>query len=181
MMEESQSPDLSKKLASVMDLTNSTIELVRQVASELRPGLLDDLGLDAALEWHAKEFSERTHIQCELHGLAELGELRRDISTALYRIFQESLTNVARHAGASCVSASLRGEPGMLVLTVTDNGCGIMQEDMSNRRSMGLLGMRERARALGGDVMIRGQPGKGTTVEAHIPMGMDYQPLDKSF
>jgi signal transduction histidine kinase len=142
---------------------------------------LDDLGLDAAMEWHAKEFSERTHIQCELHGLAEKGELRRDISTALYRIFQESLTNVARHAGASYVCAALRGEPGVLVLTVADNGCGITQVDMSNRRSMGLLGMRERARALGGDVVIRGEPGKGTTVEARIPTDMDRQPLDKSF
>jgi PAS domain S-box-containing protein len=181
MMDETQSPDLSKKLASVMELTDSTIELVRQVASELRPGLLDDLGLDAALEWHAKEFSERTHIKCELQGLTEQGEVRRDISTALYRIFQESLTNVARHAGASCVWTSLRRDADVFVLTISDDGCGITQEDMSNRRSMGLLGMRERARALGGDVMIRGQPGKGTTIEARIPFGIDNPPLEESF
>ncbi len=174
MIEETQSPDLSNKLTSVMELTDSAIDLVRQVASDLRPGLLDDLGLEAALEWQANEFSEHAHIKCELHGLAEQCEVQRDISTALFRIFQEALTNVARHAGASCVWATLSREPGLLALTVTDNGCGIAPEEVSKGRSMGLLGMRERARALGGDVMILGQPGKGTTVEARIPFGMDH-------
>jgi PAS domain S-box-containing protein len=181
LIDETQSTDLSNKLTSVMELTNSTIDLVRQIATDLRPGLLDDLGLEAALEWQANEFSEHTHIKCRLHGLAEQCEIPRDISTALFRIFQEALTNVARHAGASHVTAFLRRESGLFVLTISDDGCGITSEDFNNRRSMGLLGMRERARALGGDVMIRGQPGEGTTVEARIPFGMEDQPVDMRY
>ena len=165
IIEEQLSPDLNNKLTSVMELTNSTIEKVRKIASDLRPGLLDDLGLVAALQWQTNEFSEHTHIQCELQLSGEQFEEQHDISTALFRIYQEALTNIARHAGATCASASLVLENGVFILTVTDNGCGIVSEDVSNRRSMGLLGMRERARTLGGDVIIRGQPGNGTTVE----------------
>jgi PAS domain S-box-containing protein len=181
MIDETQSPDLSTKLTSVMKLTDSAIERVRQIAFDLRPGLLDDLGLLAALEWQTNEFSERTHIQCRLNLAVEAIEDKLDISTTLFRIYQEALTNVARHAGATLVSASLVQENDLFVLTVADDGCGIVSEEITNRRSMGLLGMRERARSLGGDLLIRGQPGAGTTIEARIPIDTYPGLSDRSF
>jgi|GEM_PF-1918221 len=174
LAEGENSPELKAKLASVTRLTNTTIELVRRVASELRPGLLDDLGLGAAMEWQANEFFEHTHIPCRLQGLAESCQIERDSSTALFRIFQEALTNVARHAGATEVQASLTRENDWFVLTVMDNGRGIAGENLGNRKSMGLLGMRERARALGGDVIIQGLPTGGTIVEARISCSGRY-------
>jgi PAS domain S-box-containing protein len=178
---ETRSPDLIHKLNSVMELTNSTIEKVRQIASDLRPSLLDDLGLVTAMKWQTNEFSERTHIQCELRLDVEEFDDQSDISTALFRIYQEALTNVARHADATNVWGSLVLENDTFELTVTDNGCGINLEDVSSRRSMGLLGMRERARALGGDVLVRGQPGNGTSVAARIPLSIAHKSLDRSF
>ena len=180
LIEETESPDLSIKLNNVMKLTDSTIERIRQIAVDLRPGLLDDLGLLAALEWQTNEFSELTHIQCELNLDVEEFEDQLDVSTTLFRIHQEALTNVTRHAAATSVRVSLVRENDLFVLTVADNGCGIAPEDIINRRSMGLLGMRERARALGGDILIRGQPGVGTTIEARIPFGTDRQPSGRS-
>ncbi len=181
LIEETQSPVLKNKLTGVMKLTDSTIERVRQIAIDLRPGLLDDLGLLAALEWQTNEFSERSHIQCLLNFTVEPIEDQLELSTTLFRIYQEALTNVARHAEATLVTASLVRENDLFVLTVADNGCGIASEDITNRRSMGLLGMRERARALGGDLLIRGQPGSGTVIEARIPFSSYPGPSDASF
>jgi two-component system sensor histidine kinase UhpB len=161
---------IKENLASVVSLTDTAIDMVRRVASELRPGLLDDLGLEAALKWQAQDFEDRAHIGCSLRWEAGNLDLNREITTALFRIFQESLTNVARHSEASHVNASLLIVKGWLVMTITDNGRGITHDELADHTSMGLLGMRERARALGGDLDISGEPGKGTTVQARIPM-----------
>ena len=161
---------LNEKLASVISLTDVAIDMVRRVASELRPGLLDDLGLESALEWQAQEFEDHTRIGCCLRWEAGEPDLDRETTTALFRIFQESLTNVARHSEASQVDASLALKEGWLVLTVSDNGRGITAAELADHTSMGLLGMRERARALGGDIDISGEPGRGTTVQARIPL-----------
>jgi signal transduction histidine kinase len=162
-------PLLAEKISSMSDLIDSTIQTVRRVATELRPGLLDDLGLMAAIEWQAEEFAKRTGIDCELYLGDEEIVLDRDLATAAFRIFQETLTNVARHAEATEVRIALQDKPDELVLVVCDNGKGIAESQISGSKSLGLIGMRERARVWGGDVAFQGVPGEGTTVTVWIP------------
>lgn len=149
---------------------DSTIQTVRRIATELRPGILDHLGLVAALEWQANEFQTRTGIKCDVHADFQEPLLDTELSTTFFRIFQETLTNIIRHAGATHVSVHLNQEEDRLILTVTDNGRGISQADISNPRSMGLLGMKERAALLGGEFSIGpGRGGKGTRATVSIP------------
>jgi signal transduction histidine kinase len=150
---------------------DSTIQMVRRIATELRPGILDHLGLSAALEWQANEFQTRTGIKCEVH--SDIGELtlEPDINTAFFRIFQETLTNIIRHAGATHVLVNLKERHGRVIMDVRDNGRGISRAEISNTRSMGLLNMRERAGLLGGDFRIGRLPGgKGTHMRVSIPL-----------
>ncbi|MFH1437810.1 MAG: PAS domain S-box protein [Pseudomonadota bacterium] len=158
------------KTRDMARLVNATIRTVRRVSTELRPGLLDDLGLAAAIEWQAGEFQKRTGIKCDLVVRPEEIVIDRDRSTAIFRIFQEALTNVARHAGAKKVTASLRKRAGNLVLKVEDNGKGITRKQVSDSKSFGLIGMRERAHFWGGKVTVRGAKGRGTTVAVSIPI-----------
>jgi len=162
-------PHLAEKTSAMSDLIDSAIQTVRRVATELRPGLLDDLGLAAAMEWQAEEFAERTGIGCDLYLGDEEIVLDRDLATAIFRIFQETLTNVARHAQATEVRVELEDKPGELVLIIRDNGKGITESQVSHPRSLGLMGMRERARSWGGEVAFQGVPGQGTTVTVRIP------------
>jgi len=161
---------LNAKLASMVTLLEQMVKTVRRIAAELRPGVLDDLGLVPALEWQAREWQERTGIPCAV--LAELGGLKvaPEPGTALFRIFQETLTNVARHAGATQVNARLRVESAGLVLEVCDNGRGVTPDEVRQSKSLGLLGMRERAKMLGGEFRIVGEPKRGTTVTVQIPV-----------
>jgi PAS domain S-box-containing protein len=161
---------LQKRLAATIELINATINTVRKLATQLRPGILDDLGLTAALEWQAQEFQARTGILCEFDHLAENLELEPARATAVFRICQEALTNVARHAQATKVGISLQQGTLDLVLEVTDNGRGITDNELANPHSLGLLGMRERAFLLGGNFSIKGRPNRGTTVTAQIPL-----------
>jgi PAS domain S-box-containing protein len=154
---------------SVLKLVDQTIQTVRRIATELRPGILDDLGLVAALEWAAEEFEARTGTKCRLDLPVDDIEIDQDRATAMFRIFQETLTNVARHASASQVDVRLAREDGDLSLEVRDNGRGIPEEKLSNSASLGILGMRERAVLLGGELTISGAPGKGTTLRVRIP------------
>jgi signal transduction histidine kinase len=149
---------------------DETIQTVRRISTELRPGILDDLGLVAALEWQAHEFQHRTGIQCRVTSGLQEAILDEDLNTAFFRIFQETLTNVIRHANASRVDVHLKRESGSLVLEVRDNGRGISEAEISNTQSIGLLGMRERAALLGGEVTFKGIPDKGTTVRVAIPL-----------
>jgi signal transduction histidine kinase len=162
-------PRLMDKTRAMLSLLDSTIQLVRRVATELRPGLLDDLGLVAAMEWQAQEFTEHTKIECELHLGEEPVAFEQDLNTAIFRIFQEALTNVARHAGATQVRIDAQHKPDEWVLIIQDNGRGIVDNQIADPHSLGLMGMRERARAWGGDVTLEGIPGQGTTVTVHIP------------
>ena len=161
---------LLEKIKSMLRLTDATIQRVKTISTELRPGLLDDLGLVAAIEWQAGEFLNWTEIKCELS--LELKDTLPDkeCTTAIFRIFQETLTNIARHAGATRVKVSLREKAGRLVLKVRDNGIGIEKAQITNPKSFGLMGIRERARYLGGEVKISGIRGKGTTVTVSIPL-----------
>ena len=162
-------PYLAEKASAMSDLIDSTIQTVRRVATELRPGLLDELGLAATIEWQAQEFAERTGIDCDLYLSDEEIVLDRDLATAIFRIFQETLTNVARHAQATQVRVELEDRPDELVLIVRDNGKGITESQVSHPRSLGLMGMRERARSWGGEVAFQGVAGQGTTVTVRVP------------
>jgi signal transduction histidine kinase len=148
---------------------DETIKTVRRISTELRPGILDHLGLVAALEWQANEFQTRTGIECSFNHSLNRTILDEELCTAFFRIFQETLTNVIRHAGASRVDVDLYDEAGSLVLEVRDNGRGITPGQISNFKSIGLLGMRERAALLGGAVRISGTPREGTRVVISIP------------
>ncbi len=154
----------------MFDLIAKTIKTVRKISSDLRPGVLDDLGLVAAIEWQANDFQNRTGIRCKFDAAVEHIELDREVSTAVFRIFQETLTNVARHADATRVEIKLNRSNGNLVLEVTDNGKGITKQDIAGKKSLGLLGMRERAHIVGGEVTLRGARNKGTTVIVEVPI-----------
>ena len=161
-------PQIGAKLAAMVTLIDGAVVTVRRIATDLRPGILDDLGLAAAVEWQAQEFEHRTGIECVLRATVDQGEVDPLVSTAVFRIFQESLTNVARHSQASRVAVTLEHRHTDLVLEVRDDGIGIAEADASHVRSIGLAGMRERAQLVGGGFSISGAPG-GTTVLVQIP------------
>jgi PAS domain S-box-containing protein len=161
---------LGERLKGMSELTEDTIERVRRLARELRPGVLDDLGLEAAIEWQAQDFEARTGIACHVHSGLGDRKLPRPLSTAFFRTFQESLTNVARHAHARRVEVFLSRKGSRLTLEVSDDGRGISEEAVAGAKSLGLLGMRERARRLGGQFAISGALGQGTTVTLSVPL-----------
>ena len=171
---ESRGP-LREKIAAMGLLADSTTHRVRKLCTELRPSILDDLGLVAAIEWQAREFQKRTNIRCEAILEEKQIVATSDQATALFRILQEILTNVARHSQASKVRLSLKAEDRNLMMEVKDNGRGIQTGELSGTGSLGLLGMQERAAVLGGMVEIHGQKGRGTTVAVTIPVG---QPME---
>jgi len=148
---------------------DETIQKVRQIATELRPSMLDDLGLAAAIEWQAGEFQRRTEIKCKIISLQEDVVLSPEKSTAVFRIYQEILTNIARHAQATSVEIRMEQPDGELILRVSDNGQGIKESEMAGTKSLGLLGMRERALIFGGQIEITGAEGRGTTVTVSLP------------
>lgn len=149
---------------------DEVIRKVHRIAMELRPSLLDDLGLEAAIEWQLAEFREKTKIRGELKGSLADSALPRDMATALFRIFQEALTNVARHADADSIEIGLRSNGERIFLSVRDNGKGIEEESLAHARSLGILGMQERVAVLGGELSINGAKGKGTTVLVSLPL-----------
>jgi len=162
-------PALLEKTDSMGKLIDSTVQTVRKIATGLRPEMLDDMGLVAAVGWQAKEFQKRTGIRCRAK-LPPESKFDIDISTTAFRIFQEILTNVARHSRATRVDIDLQVTDEALTLEVTDNGVGIAEGVQNGRKSLGLLGMQERAMLFGGTVSVTGQPGQGTRVSVIIPM-----------
>jgi PAS domain S-box-containing protein len=161
-------PELEEKVAAMRRSVEQSLQSVRRISAELRPRVLDELGLAAAVEWHVQEFADRTGIHCVLPDPLADVTVDPERSTALYRILQEALTNVARHAGATRVDIDLREDDEGLLLQVRDNGCGI-PADQGTRLSLGLFGMRERAIALGGRLTIDSSPGCGTIVRVRMP------------
>jgi signal transduction histidine kinase len=137
----------------------------------LRPIVLDDFGLQAAVEWQLEEFRMKTGLACggDIGLLPE--DLDREVSTAVFRIFQEALANAARHAGATQVTVALRQEAGSIILEVRDDGRGITEQETNGSQSLGILGMSERAAAFGGEIRIGGEPGEGTTLILTVPAG----------
>jgi PAS domain S-box-containing protein len=167
---------LVQKLSAMSDMTDEIIGQVRRISADLRPGVLDDLGLLAAIEWQAQEFEKRTGTACVVESDMEDAHLARDLSTAVFRIFQEALTNVARHAEATRVDVRLCRKDGKARLEVTDDGIGISPESQRSPGSLGLLGIRERARRLGGTATIVSAASGGTVVSLEVPMGSGETP-----
>jgi signal transduction histidine kinase len=156
--------------AGLSTAIDEMIGTVRRISCELRPRILDDLGLQAALEWQAQELERRTGVKCRFLCRGLPCEIDAERSTALFRIFQEITTNITRHAEASRVHIALTGGQRSIRLVVRDNGRGIRLVPRPFQQRLGLLGMQERAASFGGNVTIAGGPGKGTTVRVRIPM-----------
>lgn len=165
-----KSRSLLERARSMASQIDATIQTVRRIATELRPGILDDLGLAAAVEWQANEFQNRTGIPCEVRTDIRDDHRGPECNTAVFRIFQELLTNIARHARARRVAVQLMESDGRIILEVRDDGRGITDEELSSPLSVGLLGMRERAELLGGEITFTGRPGEGTTVIVRLPL-----------
>ncbi|MGA6993775.1 MAG: PAS domain-containing sensor histidine kinase [Candidatus Deferrimicrobiaceae bacterium] len=165
---------LAKQSLEVHDIGRTVtriIRTVRKISTELRPGILDELGVIAAIEWMAKDFQKRTGIGCNvtIRTVDTISDTIR--ATAIFRIVQEGLTNVMRHAAASQVNVSLEKKGDTLIIEVRDNGIGIREGRIFGTRSLGLLGIRERVLLLGGETVIRGKPGEGTLLRVTLPMG----------
>lgn len=155
-----------EKINRMMTMTNDVIRKVQRISSELHPGLLDDLGLKAAIEWYCKEFTDRTDIPCTLD-LEEGDELTPQVNLALFRIFQEAMTNIIRHANASTVTIQLRCYPD-IELNIIDDGIGMTPDVIDSGKSFGLIGMRQRIQHCGGSLNLSGTPGQGSIVQACI-------------
>jgi signal transduction histidine kinase len=149
---------------------DETVRAVRRIAAELRPVVLDDLGLAAAIEWQVEEFQTRTGITFHVRMPPEDIPLDTERATTIFRIFQEVLRNVVQHAKATQVQVRLMSSAGAVILEIRDNGKGISDEQIANSNSLGLLGMKERINLLGGRFAIHGQEGKGTTVVVQMPL-----------
>jgi len=171
-----QAASVAPKLEDMSRLIDTTVQMVRRISAELRPSLLDDLGLAAAMEWQLDEFRERTGLECVFHSNLEDSALNADSATAVFRIFQETLTNVARHAQATRVVVALEESLETLTLRVQDNGRGITEADIGKAKSFGLLGMRERVHLLVGEIDIQSVPGQGTTITIRIPLQRETTP-----
>jgi PAS domain S-box-containing protein len=162
-------PGLRDKIAAMVPRAERLVETTHTISSKMRPGVLDDLGLVAAVEWLAADFEKRTGLACVATLPAVDIALDLALAVALFRIVQEALTNVARHAKASRAEIRLQATEGEMVLDVEDNGCGITPQQVVETRSLGLLSMRERAAAFGGTVDVRSEGGRGTTVSVRVP------------
>lgn len=159
-----------EKIKSMSGLIDITIKTVQRISQELRPGLLDDLGLVPAIEWYVDDFQSRTEIKCKADLDFDGVELDPERSTTIFRIFQEALTNVARHAEANRVKIILKKNNSRLEMKIRDNGKGITEKDIFSHESLGLIGMRERLHPFSGKLKINGVPNKGTTLSIALPI-----------
>ena len=157
-----------EKIKAMMQFIDQTLDTVRRISSELRPSVLDDIGLVAAMRWQVRQFEAQAGIVCQCDFLLEDVNLDQQQSTAIFRVFQEALTNVIRHAEATRVNITLDKEGDELVLTIQDNGRGITTDEKSDPRSLGLLRMRERVNLIGGTIHFTGVEGKGTEITVRV-------------
>ena len=178
--DDKESAASKEKLIEMAALVDGAVLFVRKLAAELRPSILDDLGLVAALDWHSQEFTRRFHVEVDFR--CEPGDLHVSslVATGLFRMYQESLTNVARHAGAEKVIARLKLSNDQITLTVRDDGKGFDMKGSDKGKTLGLLGMKERALMIGGKLEIHSSPGKGTTIVIKVPLEMEAQAKTKS-
>jgi PAS domain S-box-containing protein len=168
--DRSAEDEFAGKIAAMDRLLDDTIWRVRRLSSELRPPVLDKLGLLSAIEWQAQEFSARTGIRTRVRSQVASIDLDRGRATSVFRIFQETLTNIATHAAASSATITISLKGSTLLVAISDDGVGMRPEHITNRRSLGLIGMRERASLLGGTVDIRPNRPRGTRVVIAVPL-----------
>ena len=159
-----------EKMKEMMKVIDATLNAVLRISSELRPTILDDLGLLEAIEWQAQQFEARTGIVCQIDSFVENVDLSREKATAVFRILQEALTNVLRHAHATRVNITIAEEEAEFVFEIRDNGRGITEDEITGSRSLGLIGMRERAHLVGGRIEIIGVGEKGTVLTLRVPI-----------
>ncbi len=167
---KTEDPDVIEKVQETLMLIDLTVKTVRRIATDLRPGILDDLGLIAALDWQSHEFEKRSGIRCEFIAKVNPQELTTEISTGIFRIYQESLTNIARHSNATKVSTMLSKEENFLKLQVTDNGIGFDVDASEKKGTLGLLGMKERVLMMNGKIEMNSIPGEGSTFTILAPI-----------
>ena len=160
---------LSKLVKADLDLVNAAIHTVKRLSTELRPSILDHLGIGAAVEWQAEKFEEKTSIKCEVNLVPADISVDAEYSTALFRIFQELLTNVLRHAKATKVAVKLSDQGSSIILEITDNGVGIAKKHLSKTNSFGLFDICERVQICNGEMRIIGRKKTGTTITVTIP------------
>lgn len=161
------------KIREILALVDATVSTVRRLAAELRPAILDDLGLPEALEWHGKQFQQRSGIRTALNIQCAKAAMQGEIATGLFRICQEALTNVARHSGATEVTVALDTDDQIAKLTVCDNGKGFDVRAIEQKSTLGILGMKERSLMMGGKFEYISQPGRGTSIQVTVPMNVN--------
>lgn len=165
-----QDAEIKEKFSSAVELIDDTVKVVRKISTKLRPSMLDDLGLIAAIEWQSNEFEKRSGIKTEFVNLSGNITIPGTLTTGLFRIYQESLTNVARHAEASKIISSLEQKGSNLQLKISDNGKGFVLNEIGTKKTLGLFGMKERTMVMGGQYEIKTSPGEGTTVCITVPL-----------
>jgi PAS domain S-box-containing protein len=165
----SASTEIEMKIPRMVQLVDDTITTVQRLARELRPQILDDLGLSAALEWLSQDIQKRTGLRCAFISMTDDQPLSSERATALFRICQEALTNIVRHAEATDVHIDLGRINGNVELEIRDNGKGIADERLNDAKAIGLFGMRERASLVGGQISIKGVTGQGTLIKVRMP------------
>jgi signal transduction histidine kinase len=163
--------EVTQKRNAMSKLVDTAVAATRKIVTDLRPSILDDLGLAAALRWQAAEFGRHSGAKVEVDAPDSEVAMDREIALTLFRIFQETLTNIARHAHASKVDVKLAASDGAYVLQIHDNGVGMDEAELAKPTSHGIRGMRERARQLGGDISVSSKPGGGTTLVISVPRG----------
>jgi PAS domain S-box-containing protein len=163
-------PDFAERWSVITQRVDAAMQTVTTLATELRPSILDQLGLWATLEWQTREFEERMNIACEIEKIAPLPEVEKHLASAIFRIYQEALTNIARHAEATRVDIKWVADIAGVTIGIQDNGKGISEAQILDAKSIGVLGMFERARHLGGEFHISGAPGGGTAVVLRMPL-----------
>ncbi|MDX9714777.1 MAG: histidine kinase [Dissulfurispiraceae bacterium] len=163
-------PEIKKKIFLSMNLINATLRSVKKICSDLRPSVLDHLGLSAAIEWESKEFENRTGIKCSVSLPDEELQLNKPLLNNLFRIYQEAMTNIAKHSKATEASVCLSIQNGNLILIVSDNGIGIKDSDLLDGSLFGIVGMNERVHYCNGTICIEGFKNRGTCITVHVPL-----------
>lgn len=171
--------EMIENMKQADQLLADTMRSVRKIATQLRPSILDNLGLVSALEWQSREFEKNFGIKCVFESLLNEPQFTTKQSNSLFRIYQEALTNIARHAGATQVDSVLSQEDSRFVLEIRDNGKGFRMEDMAHRKTLGLKGMQERALMIDGDFQIESKPGAGTYIQISIPILITNQEISQ--
>ena len=161
---------VQKKLKGMIDLIDTTVNTVRRIASELRPAILDDLGLIAALEWQSQEFEKRTGINCKFNSTIDEVDIEKQVASGIFRIYQETLTNITRHSNATLVEIFISNDPNKFSVVVKDNGIGFDFSEIKTKKTLGLLGMNERAIMLDGELLVESKINKGTTIILNVPL-----------